>query len=967
MIHFLRNASVRVKLIGTNAIHLLLLLCMSGGFAYLFVSQLFLERVETSIRQASHMVAGNMEFAGEMAVRSFLKAQAETNLEIVETLYSESLRSGQGMEEARQKAIRLMINQRVGQSGYVFCLDASGRPVFHPRLWQPGAPGAPGAQGDEDEQESITRRMVKTGNGYFEYDWKNTGDAVSRPKAAYVVKFRPWGWFIGVSGYRDEFSSLVTMADLKGSLSSVALSPGGLTFLIGDDGSLLLGNASDSASQSELRSVYQMFVTEMMRKKSGRIEYQWKDPGSSGFRQRLIVFEELPRFNWIVGTSGYVDAIYAPVRQVKYWVVGIFGLFLVVIVGVAHATGMAIVRPMSELTECFRRGAKGDYSVRSQRASRDEIGTMGRYFNEFMERLQLQTDHMERTVEERTRELAHLNNEYLREIDQKNIAEQKLRQQVAFLDALLSAIPSPVFYRGADGHFLGCNKSYARDVLGTDPESVEDKTIRDFGVTYPHELSSSIMKSDARLIRTGGRMRDELVLRCADGLHHDFVVDKTVFHDVDGNPAGIIGVLVDITERRKVERDRELLERAVERASSAIFITEEDFGLIRYVNNAFEEDSGVGREEVVGKRFRDFAGLLYREQDIVATILESVKSKNVWAGRLTALRKDGGVYEAELSVSVIRDEYGMARWLVGVQNDISERGIMEAKLLQAQKLESIGLLAAGIAHEINTPAQFVGDNLRFIHDSADTLLSLVGDCCAMVDRAGAPARDMENFLSSWRKKADEEGVDFLKEELPNAIAQSLEGMARISTIVRAMKEFSHPGRKEKQLANLNDALRNTLTVTRNEWKYVADVVLDLDESLPEVRCLLTEMNQVFMNIIINAAHAITEKLSREHVNRDSSTGVLSVSGQKGIIHISSGVKDGKIYIRISDSGTGIMAEHQRMIFDPFFTTKEVGKGTGQGLAIARDVVTNKHGGTLDVESEPGKGATFIITLPVERE
>ena len=958
MIHYLRNASVRIKLIGINAILLLLLFCMGGGFTYLFVSHIFLERVESRIRLASGMVAGNMEFAGEMALRSYLKAQAETILGVVQALYSESLRKGHGMEEARRRAAEFLAAQTVGKSGYIFCLDDQGKPVFRPRSWQSGA---------EDGQEAILRRMLETGNGYIEYEWKNAGEAAPRPKAAYVALFRPWGWYVGVSGYRDEFSSLVTMADLKGVLSSVALSPGGLTFLIGSDGSLLLGNASNSTAQSELRSVYQLFVSDMMRRKSGRIEYQWKDPGRSGFRERLIVFQELPKFNWIVGTSGYVDAIYAPVYRVKYWIAGVFAMFFVLVAGVGHLAGMSIVRPLGEMTECFRRGAKGDYSVRSRRGGLDELGAMGRYFNELMERLQRQTDFLERTVEERTRELAHLNNEYLREIDQKNLAEEKLRLQVAFLNTLLSAIPSPVFYQGADGRFLGCNRSYAHDVLGTEPEAVQGKTLRDFGGTYSHELSSTIMKSHARLLRSGGRMTVEQVLPCADGHFHDFVIDKTVFHDREGKPAGIIGVLVDITERRRVERDRELLERAVERASSAIFITEEDFGLIRYVNCAFEEDTGLNREETAGRPFRDFAAALYREQDILESILASVRSRNVWAGRLTAMRRDGSVYEAELTVSAVRDESGKARWLVGVQNDISERGVMEAKLLQAQKLESIGLLAAGIAHEINTPTQFVSDNLRFIQDSTDTLLELVNACDVIAGQAPGTDADTEEFFSAWGKRAEEEGLDFLRDELPNAIAQSLEGIERISSIVSAMKEFSHPGRKEKQPANLNDALRNTLTVTRNEWKYVASVVLDLDESLPEVHCLLTEMNQVFMNIIINAAHAIVEKLKTEHINRDSSTGVLSVSGEMGQIHISSGVQDGRVCIRIADNGVGIAAEHLRMIFDPFFTTKEVGKGTGQGLAIARDVVVNKHGGTLEVESEVGKGATFIISLPLDQE
>jgi signal transduction histidine kinase len=188
-------------------------------------------------------------------------------------------------------------------------------------------------------------------------------------------------------------------------------------------------------------------------------------------------------------------------------------------------------------------------------------------------------------------------------------------------------------------------------------------------------------------------------------------------------------------------------------------------------------------------------------------------------------------------------------------------------------------------------------------------------------------------------------------EVPQAIQQSLQGIGRVTTIVRAMKEFSHPGSEEKSDTDLNRAIETTITVARNEWKYVAEVVTDFDPALPLVRCLPGEINQVILNLIVNAAHAIAD--------------VVENNGKsKGTITIRTRSQGDRVEIRVSDTGTGIPETIRAKIFDPFFTTKGVGKGTGQGLAIAHSVIVDKHGGTISCETEVGKGTTFVIRLPL---
>ena len=301
----------------------------------------------------------------------------------------------------------------------------------------------------------------------------------------------------------------------------------------------------------------------------------------------------------------------------------------------------------------------------------------------------------------------------------------------------------------------------------------------------------------------------------------------------------------------------------------------------------------------------------------------------------------------ELTLSPLYANGGLDYLFMG--EDVTERMNLERELAQAQKLESIGQLAAGIAHEINTPTQFVGDNTRFLNDSFAQLREMVGRYRALLAalRNGRVADETLRGLEEAEKAVD---LDYVLEEVPKAIAQSIEGIDRIARIVRAMKEFAHPDKGEKTVVGLNKAIESTITVARNEWKYVADMVTDFDPALPPVPCLPGEINQVILNLIVNAAHAIGD--------------VVKEGGGKGTITVSTRLAGEWAEIRIRDTGTGIPEGIRERIFDPFFTTKEVGKGTGQGLAIARTVVTEKHGGSLTFESTVGTGTTFIIRLPV---
>ena len=288
-----------------------------------------------------------------------------------------------------------------------------------------------------------------------------------------------------------------------------------------------------------------------------------------------------------------------------------------------------------------------------------------------------------------------------------------------------------------------------------------------------------------------------------------------------------------------------------------------------------------------------------------------------------------------------------------VSKQITERKQAEAELAQARKLEAVGQLAAGIAHEINTPTQFVGDNITFLKDALEDMFKLQEKQGLLLEAAKTGAVSYE-AIEAAEAAAKEADVEYLIEEIPKAIEQSLDGVDRISKIVRAMKEFSHPGATGITECNINAAIETTITVARNEWKYVAEMKTELDPSLPRVPCLVSEFNQVILNLIINAAQAIGDVVG------DGKDGL-------GTITVGTAHHDNWAEIRVSDTGKGIPKEIRDRIFEPFFTTKQVGKGSGQGLAMAHNVIMNKHHGQLTFETEEGKGTTFIVKLPLHSE
>jgi PAS domain S-box-containing protein len=498
--------------------------------------------------------------------------------------------------------------------------------------------------------------------------------------------------------------------------------------------------------------------------------------------------------------------------------------------------------------------------------------------------------------------------------------------------------------------FLFANPA-AAELFHTSQEALIGRYVHEFLTKEGHER----IKREIVLRKAGGKSTYELDLILPGGEQRRVMITATPQVNDEGEFYGSLAIFRDITERRQYEEKLRLQTTALEATANGILITDRT-GIIVWVNPAYTTLTGYSAPEVIGRKPSILRSGVH-DQSFYKEMWQTITSGKAWHGELVNRRKDGSHYFEEMTITPLVNASGKIDNFVAVKQDISHRKesekelhLLDMQLRQSQKLEAVGQLASGIAHEINTPIQYVGDNTRFIKDAFGSLRKIVVNYQELLAAAKNGAFTPE-LAAKAEKALEDADIDYLFQQVPSAVNETLEGVERVTKIVRAMKEFSHPGGKEKTAADINCAIESTTTVARNEWKYVSDLKLDFDRDLPSVPCFLGEFNQAILNLVINASHAIADVVKRH-------------PGTKGVIAVKTRRDGNFAEVRVSDTGTGIPEKNRPHIFEPFFTTKEVGKGTGQGLSLVYGSVVKNHGGTVTFETEEGKGTTFIIRLPL---
>lgn len=476
----------------------------------------------------------------------------------------------------------------------------------------------------------------------------------------------------------------------------------------------------------------------------------------------------------------------------------------------------------------------------------------------------------------------------------------------------------------------------------------------------------------------GCATRREIALRHKDGHTIHCLISIYAAHNEEGRIDHLEGSLIDISERKKAEEQLTLLNYQLEtlveqrtaqlnRRNALLIASEERYrnlvetiqeglltverdGRLTFVNQQMSALLGLRPPDMIGKNCLDFVDDRYRTSFIAG--LTVAKGQSPVRFEILFNGVDGHGVHTLVSPTPLYDDDDQYIGAFAVVTDISTLKQLQTQLLHAQKLESIGQLAAGIAHEINTPTQYVGNNVGFLADAFREIEELLAahEGLLAASKNGEALAPAMRTVDETRERLQPAS---LFEEIPSSFHDIFQGLDRITKIVASMKAFAHPGQDQYTPANLNEAILSTITVSTNEWKYVADVETSLDPTLPAVVCNISAINQVILHLIVNAAHAIADSSGKGSAGK----GTITI-GTRNLLDYAE--------IRVGDTGCGIPEKIQNRVFDPFFTTKEVGKGTGQGLAIARTIITETHKGSITFETQDGKGTTFIILLPMEQ-
>ncbi len=370
-------------------------------------------------------------------------------------------------------------------------------------------------------------------------------------------------------------------------------------------------------------------------------------------------------------------------------------------------------------------------------------------------------------------------------------------------------------------------------------------------------------------------------------------------------------------------------------------------GKILYVNKKFSTTTLFKFNEVLNRNVKD--NLPYMCEFADNSVWEILLTEKEWHGQAKNIRKNGNYFWESVSIYTQRDENSYRNFYVIIKDDITERIKIENQRTISKKLESIGHLAAGIAHEINSPLQFVNDSIYFLDISFNDMIVYIKTIENHIKNIGESIENYEELNNSLQALKENLDLEFVLNEVPDAFNRISNGLGRVNKIITAMKRFTHSSQNEKSLTDINQEIEMATILTKNEWKYVAEMKLNLAEDLPLVFCLVDEINQVLINLIVNASHTIADK--KEMTETD------------GTITITTSMDGNDCKITVSDTGKGILPENMDKVFDPFFTTKDPGKGTGQGLSLSHDVIVTKHGGQIYLESEYGHGTTVTIKIP----
>lgn len=536
------NLPIRFKILLCFIIVIVTTTISSGIFLERRVRKIIEANITSELENSSRSILNEIQTTASASIKNRLRGIAEKNLDITRYFYNQQLNGSLEEHEAKTQAATLLLSQTIGRTGYIYCVNSKGVLMVHPEA---------SLHNRDISSFGFIRQQMEAKEGYLEYEWKNPSDQEKRAKALYMVYFEQWDWIISVSSYRDEFRDLVNVSDFRDSVLNHHFGETGYSYLIDLNGTLILHPKLEGTNIYNSRDADdRMFIKELIREKNGSIIYPWKNPDEPAARDKLVIFNHIPDYDWIIASSSYLEEFYRPVAAIRTIIGSTIFLTLFIAVLLAFWISSFITDPLKNFMAKLDLGAKGDLSVRMEAGTTEEIGKLAGYFNEFMERLELHRRELENRVKERTKDLEE-------EMAERVKVTEKLQSHMELLETFRNTIASPVFFKDSDGVYLGCNTAFSSEILGVEKNEIIGKTLLDLQDVIDNELFSLFHDRDMRRIKLGGNEKYEKKVRCADTIVRDFQFSVTTFTDHTGKTAGLAGVMMDLTEineaRRKIQ------------------------------------------------------------------------------------------------------------------------------------------------------------------------------------------------------------------------------------------------------------------------------------------------------------------------------------------------------------------------------------------------------------------------------
>lgn len=653
-----RNLKIRTKLLGGYTLIFVLATLLSGAAIYRQVRATIEANIESELTNATAAIQSMVSTAAATSIKNHLRAIAEKNKEIVLSIHSDFLQGLITEDEAKALSRKIMFSQTIGKTGYLFCANSKGIAIEHPN---------PGVVGKDFADRGFVREMIRMKTGYLEYDWKNPEDHGLKQKAMYITYFEPWDWIIAASSYREEFRELVDISDFRKSILSLTFGKTGYAYITDSLGNLIVHPFITGNYFDQKDSDGRYFVREICRLKNGKTTYAWKNTGDALPREKMVIFNYIPEYDWIVASTSYLDEVFEPLKTVRNTIVTMVLLICILVFSTSLWINSTVIRPLQTLMQRFAVGASGDFNIRMPVQSTDEIGQLAEYFNRFMDTLNRYGKNLRS------------------EISQHEMTARALQASEEKYRTILERMEEGYFEVDLSGTFTFANHAMCR-ILG-----VEEQRLLGSGISaWMDKKNAQIIANISTLVRQSGRAKQvsELEIVKADGSVCAAETSVSLRKDTEDRPVGFSGVLRDVSNRKKSEKalrlSEEMFSKAFRSSPSGMFIAALKDSRIINVNDSFLGITGFSLYDLIGKELLDI-GFFHHSGDgvkMMASLAEKTLVKNREIIFLTA---KGAKRTAMISVEQVT-LWGEA-CMLGAIEDVTETRRLEREILTISERE----------------------------------------------------------------------------------------------------------------------------------------------------------------------------------------------------------------------------------------------------------------------------------------